>query len=110
MSESYQCHRCGLWCKSTIEPKGSTWCERCQKWFIPSAPLNAQRLCDDLRKEIEWAINRHSAENGSNTPDWLLAEYLIECLNTFDRFVTAREKWYGRGPRPVSPDDPKPCP
>lgn len=49
-----------------------------------------------LRKEIEQAINRNCAENGSDTPDFILAEYLTECLGAFDKAVTAREKWYGR--------------
>ena len=51
---------------------------------------------NDLRKDIETAINRHSAENGSDTPDFILAEYLIACLAAYDQAVTAREKWYGR--------------
>ena len=50
---------------------------------------------NDLRKDIESAINRNSAENGSNTPDWILADYLIGCLEAFDRSVRSREKWYG---------------
>lgn len=51
----------------------------------------------DLRKNIETAVNRASAENGSNTPDWILAHYLIDCLSAFDRATRRREKWYGRG-------------
>jgi len=51
-----------------------------------------------LRKEIEYAINCNSAENGSNTPDFILAEYLTDCLSAHDKAVTAREKWYGREP------------
>ena len=50
----------------------------------------------DLRKEIEQIINRSSAENGSDTPDFILAEYLTGCLTTFDKAVRAREQWYGR--------------
>lgn len=49
-----------------------------------------------LRKEIERAINRNSAENGSDTPDFILAEYLTDCLSAYDRAVVAREKWHGR--------------
>lgn len=49
---------------------------------------------DQLRKEIESAINRCSAENGSNTPDFILAEYLIRCLAAFDAAVNARGRWY----------------
>lgn len=41
-------------------------------------------------------INRYSKENGSNTPDWILAEYLQECLKVFDAAMQARERWYGR--------------
>lgn len=51
-----------------------------------------------LRQAIEHCINRHSAENGSNTPDFLLAEFLMDCIATFDKTVNAREGWYGRTP------------
>jgi hypothetical protein len=49
-----------------------------------------------LREEIANAINRNSAENGSNTPDFILARYLVDCLRAFDAAVSDREKWYGR--------------
>lgn len=52
----------------------------------------------DLREDIKEAINRHSLENKSNTPDFLLADYLIDCLDAFDKAVRRRENWYGRGP------------
>jgi hypothetical protein len=42
---------------------------------------------------------RASAENGSNTPDFILAQYLTSCLAAFDEAVNAREKWYGREPQ-----------
>ena len=51
-----------------------------------------------LRKDIESAINAHCAENGSNTPDFILAEYLTASLSAFDAAVDARERWYGRTP------------
>ena len=49
-----------------------------------------------FRKELEKLINKHSMENGSNTPDFILGRYLIGCLQTFDDVVNAREEWYGR--------------
>ena len=54
-----------------------------------------------LQTAIEHAINCASAENGSDTPDFILAEYLIGCLAAYDRALVAREKWYGREPIPV---------
>ena len=50
----------------------------------------------DLRKKIESAINSTSAENISDTPDFILAEYLTDCLAAYDKAVVARKKWYGR--------------
>ena len=47
-------------------------------------------------EELSNLINRHSQENGSDTPDWILAEYLSECLLNFNRIMQRREKWYGR--------------
>jgi hypothetical protein len=48
----------------------------------------------DLRRDLTNIINRHSRENGSNTPDFILAEYLLGCLDAFDRATLARESWY----------------
>jgi len=45
-----------------------------------------------FRKELEVAINRCSMENGSNTPDFILAEFLESCLKAFDVALTRRGK------------------
>lgn len=49
-----------------------------------------------LVREIAEVLNRNSAENGSNTPDFLLAEYLVDCLVAFSVASRKREKWYGK--------------
>jgi hypothetical protein len=46
-----------------------------------------------FRKDIEHAINRHSMENGSNTPDFILAEYLVNCLDAWERGISERNRW-----------------
>jgi hypothetical protein len=50
-----------------------------------------------FRRELMVLINKHSKENGSNTPDYILAEYLIDCLRTFDKTIKLRTEWYGEG-------------
>lgn len=55
---------------------------------------------EKLRTRIEAAINSVSAESGSNTPDFILAEYLTDCLQAFDKASRAREKWYGKALEP----------
>ena len=48
-----------------------------------------------FRKELATLINRHSLENGSDTPDFILAEYLSGCLKAFDNAFERRLIWYG---------------
>lgn len=47
-------------------------------------------------EEITQVINKHSMENGSDTPDYILATYLLDCLNSFNKAVNARERFFGR--------------
>jgi hypothetical protein len=63
-----------------------------------------------FRKHLEQAINRHSLEAGSHTPDFVLARYLVSCLAAFDAAVNAREQWYGcpQGPGDGSQTGPAP--
>ena len=62
----------------------------------------------DLKERIREAINCASAENGSDTPDFILAEYLTECLAAFDKATTARNAWYGPdlARKPLSDESP----
>lgn len=55
-----------------------------------------------FRDKLEALINCESRENGSNTPDFLLAEYLVDCLVAFDKAVNAREGWFGRTPAHIT--------
>jgi len=48
---------------------------------------------DEFEKELESLINRHSMENGSDTPDWILAQYLRACLMVFNNAVNKRESY-----------------
>lgn len=50
----------------------------------------------NLKSELTDLLNRYSRENGSNTPDFLLAEFMLQSLDTFDLIVSKREAWYGR--------------
>jgi hypothetical protein len=49
-----------------------------------------------FQEELTALINYNSMENGSCTPDFLLAEYLTHSLKLFNNIVYRREKWYGR--------------
>jgi hypothetical protein len=49
-----------------------------------------------FEKELTTLLNRYNKENGSNTPDFILARYMSECLASFNNAVYERAKWYGR--------------
>lgn len=48
---------------------------------------------DFFRSELKQLINRHSIDNELNTPDWLLAEALVRCLDNLADFSGAQAKW-----------------
>lgn len=48
-----------------------------------------------VEEEIRQVLNRYSAEAPSNTPDYILAKYLIDCLKAFNEAVSVRNQWYG---------------
>lgn len=59
-------------------------------------------------EELQSLLNRHSMENASGTPDFILAYYLSACLNAWNAGVKEREDWYGRTPySPATPTQPE---
>lgn len=53
-----------------------------------------------FRDELQSLINRMSRENLSNTPDFILATFMRDCLLAFEEGVRSRDRWYGIAPRP----------
>lgn len=57
-----------------------------------------------FRDALTNLINYYSKENGSNTPDFILAEYLDDCLKAFDKASTLRQSWHSKDcPTPETP-------
>lgn len=52
-----------------------------------------EREVSTFEKELEHLINKHSMENGSDTPDFILAEYLVNQLEVFNRTIKRRTIW-----------------
>lgn len=48
----------------------------------------------EIIEEFQSIINRYSLENDSNTPDFILAEYLFDCLITGHLLICKRTMWY----------------
>lgn len=61
----------------------------------------------DVVREFAQTINKHSLENGSDTPDFILAEYLMNCLESYNEAHRARKVWYSDETQ-SGPDSPDP--
>lgn len=62
----------------------------------------------NFQDALAGVINRHSIENASNTPDFILALFVQGCLAAFADAVRAREKWYGHKHAPGQMTQPGP--
>lgn len=61
---------------------------------------------EELVREIASVLNRRCRENVSNTPDFILAEHMVQSLESFERTSRTREGWYGTSLVPaVGPEE-----
>lgn len=54
----------------------------------------------NLKEELTSLLNKYSMENGSNTPDFILANHMLDSLLLFEHTTKARDRWYGVDLRP----------
>lgn len=47
---------------------------------------------EEFVRDIAKVINRHSYENRSNTPDFVLAAYMVGCLTVYENTVNKRDE------------------
>lgn len=50
---------------------------------------------EQFKGELARLINKYGMENASDTPDFILVEYLFECLKAFSNTTKRRDNWYG---------------
>lgn len=64
---------------------------------------NADRTQEDsselakFREELIVLIGKYSIENASDTPDYILADYIVRCLRTFASIARKRDASRGLG-------------
>ena len=50
-----------------------------------------------FRSELTDLLNRYSKENGSDTPDYVLAHFVEKAIEAFNHGVNLRSEFYGCG-------------
>ena len=58
-----------------------------------------------FQEEIRWVINKCAKENDSDTPDFILAQYLIDCINAYAKAVRSRDNHFDYEPWSGGTDD-----
>ena len=48
-----------------------------------------------FEEKLRHLLNTNSMENHSNTHDFILSKYLLECLSAFNRATLERDRMYG---------------
>ena len=56
----------------------------------------ATRPAPSFHADLETLINRHSRENNSDTPDFILAELAARALDAFEVAINRRQQWRGK--------------
>jgi hypothetical protein len=48
----------------------------------------------EFEKELAALLNKHSAENSSDTPDFILATFFYDCLKAWNLACRRRDNWF----------------
>jgi len=48
----------------------------------------------NFRTELQELLNKYGKENVSDTPDYILAGYIVGCLDVFNKAVKTRDNWH----------------
>ena len=59
-----------------------------------SSSVSTRPLASSFQEELTALLNKHSLGGGSSTPAFILAEYLIACLQMFDKATRQRRAWW----------------
>lgn len=65
------------------------------RFAITPGPIPKDKA-EAFRVGLRELINKHSMENYSSTPDFILAEYLMSCLENYNITAHRVEGWYER--------------
>lgn len=53
-------------------------------------------LYEDFLKELTRLLNKHNLDTHTNTPDFILARYLLGCYQEFRKGTRLRDQWHGK--------------
>lgn len=82
-------------------------CESLKETRLIIAAEPAVQPPSELGRELAGVVNKFSAENGSDTPDFILAAVIEDVIASWNKHVRERDRWHGRINRPNMPIRPE---
>ena len=61
----------------------------------------------EIVRDIAHVVNMYSLEQESQTPDYILAEYMLKSLSDLNRLMRDRDYWYNGNYSALGSADPK---
>ena len=61
----------------------------------------------EIVRDIARVVNKYSLEQESQTPDYILAEYMLKSLSDLNRLMRDRDYWYNGNYRALGSEDTK---
>lgn len=61
---------------------------------LPALAKRPGVVLEQIKREVAQALNRASRENVSNTPDFILACFMVACLDAFEQATNDRGQWF----------------
>ena len=75
--------------------KKMTRCDNCKyQTYSPCEKMVTDR--EHLVMDIASLLNRYNREKASDTPDYILAGYMVAALESFEGACRIRDAWYGQ--------------
>lgn len=90
----------------TFETRRENWfkprCDVCQRF--EEDPIHVEAKTPTFIEELTRLINYHSLEGNSDTPDFILAQYMQMSLSAFEATVRIRDDWFQDQYKKADPD------
>jgi hypothetical protein len=63
-----------------------------------SDEADRREYVSELSRDLATALNRNGVDSRLCVPDFVLAEYLVDCLKSFVRLTINNEQWHDGDP------------
>lgn len=87
--------------------KNIDYCDNSESYLIYLSDEDITNKYDKFEIELTELLNKHSLENYSNTPDYIISRFLVMSLQSFENSIKLRDYWYNFEPHKYTIEETK---